>query len=223
MNLFSFFRKKKAITSNIPSGDEEKNILYELVNASRHIVDANPMGHLSLSNRISILSTVRDVNTVNKIFFECAKKVYPIWKEKNPDDTIVLPMLIAANDYLYKGENTNISFCTLADTYKDTLIATAQENPQVGNAGLTTLSLTYSIAFDAGMILEIDEYAGEDDDVFDWEGWSSGFYASMTYSNGNPFNGTGDIELRKEFWNWYLDTVLAIYENPNQPISSIVY
>lgn len=73
--------------------------------------------------------------------------------------------------------------------------------------------MCYSIAFNGNGIINIDDYNGEDDNFFDWETWNPDFWASMAYANGNPYLNKGDINLRKEFWIWYLDIINLFNKN----------
>ena len=40
------------------------------------------------------------------------------------------------------------------------------------------------------------------------EKWDSSFYSALAISNGVIWAETGDVEARKNFWNWYLDTAV---------------
>jgi hypothetical protein len=222
MKLFDIFKKKKNIYEldyNIPV--LEDSLLSVRIESTRYIVDATLNGHLSLCHRVDLLSEIHDVHTVNKIFFECVKKVYPIWHKAFPHNNIVMQMLLKANSFLYLNEGDKHSFSQMGMEHNDYLLDLYKNDDinmsMPGLVGLAAQSLMYSIAYDAGMILEIDEYAGEDDDVFDYEGWNPDFYASMAYSGGNPFANEGNISLRKKFWNWYLDTVEAFSSTTAPP------
>ncbi|WP_163319809.1 Imm5 family immunity protein [Dysgonomonas sp. 520] len=218
MAIFGLFKKNKAQSqpeSLAPEAEEvrvERSILTDdHINILKDIVDASRDGHLALSHRIRLLSLLNDVKTVNRVFFECAKKVLPIYEEGFGKDESLLLMMSSINEFLYFDVGEQSSFFVLADLLKDQVFGFLEgEKKMAALAGMTVVSLAYSIAFDAGMMLEIDEYCGENDDVFDWEGWNPDYYASMTCSGGSPFDATGSIELRKEFWNWYLDTVLSL-------------
>lgn len=222
MNLFSFFKKKNSVKATDPNRMNQ-NIdspsLAERVDMLKHLVEASDNGHLNLSYRVSLLSLISDVNTVNKIFLQCAIKVFPIWEKEFPNHSFI-NSIHSFYSYLYDGVGDKMSFLSLGDEFRDILIERVQ-NPQKRTAGLvgyTIQSLAYNIAFDAELILGIYDYQGEDDDVFDWEGWNPDYYASMAYSGGSPFHGTGDIDKRKEFWIWFLDTVFLLSENSEKLI-----
>jgi hypothetical protein len=85
-----------------------------------------------------------------------------------------------------------------------------------GLVGLTAKSLCASLAYDAA--IKVDDYESEDDNAFDWQDWNPDFYASMAFSGGNLFAGEGDTGRRREFWNWYPDTVLKIIKNPGKSL-----
>jgi hypothetical protein len=186
------------------------------INNLKQIVTKSKIGHLPLKERVDLLGTIGNVNTVNKIFLECAKKVLPIWKNVYPNDTSILETLQKADLYLYKGVGEKADFDKLADYYRNYV---EMDNGAESSAGLAAIFLCYNIAVDAAMILNKDEYNGTDDDnEFEWDCWTPDYYASLAYSDGNPFCDEGNINKRREFWNWYLDMVQAICENPNNSI-----
>ena len=53
--------------------DEEDNI-----ETFEEVIENNPLGHLPLSDRVMIREQLEDCNLINKTYFECAKKVYPL-------------------------------------------------------------------------------------------------------------------------------------------------
>ena len=134
-------------------------------------------------------------------------------KGKSP----VYEMLQRANDYLYQSKGKQSDFLKLADANKNYI---EMLNNNAGTAGLTALYLCYSVATDA---VFDENYNGIDDDnAFDYEDLLPDFYASMAYSGGNPFINTGDIEKRREFWNWYIDMVEAIINDPQKPVLPLI-
>lgn len=88
-------------------------------------------------------------------------------------------------------------------------------------AGWAVISLCYSIADHAAAMLDIDEYEGEDDGAFEYEVWNMDFFASMAFAGGNPFVDEGDAGKRREFWNWYLDTVETLCRKSDVPLVRI--
>ena len=90
--------------------------------------------------------------------------------------------------------------------------------------GWAIVMLGYTVCYDAASILNIEDYCGEDDGSFDHESWNADFIGSIVYSGGNPFvnEGNGDTGKRKEYWHWYLDMILSIYENSEREIITFV-
>lgn len=181
----------------------------------KQVITSSINGHLPLHYRVELMRMVENKDTVNKIFFECSKKVFPIWLLENSKDYSVAEILNKADDHLYHS-NDKIDFEKTADKYRNHLEDTSVSKS--GLAGLSALSLCYSIAYNAASILEIDEYNNEDDNIFDWDVWNPDFYASIAFAGGNPFLGEGDSRKRKEFWLWYLDVVQTLSITPNEPV-----
>jgi hypothetical protein len=62
----------------------------------------------------------------------------------------------------------------------------------------------------------------EDDNRFEWEDWTPDYYASMVISGGSPFlQDDGDVQKRKEFWSWFLDTADTLSKSPDKPLSEL--
>lgn len=187
----------------------------DIIDTSKQFLESNPTGHLSLPFRVMIMKEIKDCNVLNKIFFECAKKVFPVWEEDYEGVTPVYEMLQKADEFLYLNSGKSKDFVKLADKYKNYIEAI---DGNAGAAGLAALYLCYSIATEASFY---KDYNGTDDDnAFDYEDLLPDFYASMAWSGGNPFTNTGDVEKRREFWNWYLSIIEALRKSSLQPIIS---
>lgn len=185
----------------------------------KQIVDDSPTGHLPLKHRIELMKSINDPTIVNKIFLECVKKVYPIWKSEYPEQRLMADIQREINDYLYKGTRNKEGLIAMADQHRNYFV---NQSEFVAIFGLAVFSLLYSIACDAASILEVEDYRGEDDGDFDYEYWNPDFLASMAYAKGNPFIGVGDIQKRKEFWLWYLETVNILIKSPSSFIIPLV-
>jgi hypothetical protein len=187
----------------------------EKIKELKIIVCNSTNGHLCLSYRVELMQYIKNISTINKCFLECAKYIYPVWKNEFPMDNSVLLILNKAHNYLHNKQGTQIDFEQIVEEYKNYF----EEIEGVsGLVGLTALSLCNSIAYNASTIVDIDEYKEQDDNTFDWDVWNPDFYASMAYSGGNFFINEGNTERRREFWNWYLDMVNAIYKSPEKPL-----
>lgn len=161
-------------------------------------------GHLPLSYRFAIMQEINNPVTTNKIFFECAKKVFPFWEKLYPEDKNVYDVLIKIHQYLYK-QNHEIDFKKIFNNLFNTL--QNWEDTPVLAAAYTTQQVAFSISVDAAFFYEnAGEYDGENDDDYDYEMWQPDFYAAIIFANGSPFaENESDIEKRREFWNWFLE------------------
>ncbi len=179
----------------------------------KRIIEMSSNGHFPLKYRIDLAKKL-GVEITNKVFLECCKKAYV---EFNLIDSVINQLLKLTEQFLYN--NKNVDFKKLISKYKNYLETI--NNQQVAGVALGVLSLLNSLAYNAALILNIENYNNEDDDEFDWEEWNPDFILSNVYSEGNPFLGKGNSQKRKEFWFWYLGIVDTIRNNPNKIITTI--
>jgi hypothetical protein len=193
--------------------EEDDNQTFE------EVIENNPLGHLPLSDRIMIREQLEDCNLINKTYFECAKKVYSLWKAEYPDNDIVYEILKKAEDYLYKKKGTKKDFIKLADKYKNYI---EDISSNAGAAGFTALSLCYHIGTDAAFDEDYNGY--EDDNSFYYEDCLPDFFGSVAFSGGNPFSTSnfGNLQKRREYWIWYISIANALLENSDKPILPLV-
>ncbi len=189
-------------------------MLSEIIQREKENLNSYPNGHLPLSQRVLIAKEIKDPIIVNKIFLTCCKFVY---NTCNLDDSVLSGIMNKAEDTLYNNKVND--FTMLYDTHKNYLEEINQKPHS--SISLACLTLCNSIANNAEIILNIEDYGGEDDNMFDWEDWNPDFYASNAFSGGNPFLNEGSISKRKDFWNWYLGTVLKIINSPSTIFESI--
>jgi len=187
-------------------------MISELIKKEKVELGNSQNGHLCLTKRIAIAKTLGNHSFINKVFLECCKFIY---QEFNLNDNSIAKILSLAEDFLYQNKPTD--FIKIYNQNRNYLLSFSQE-PYLG-IGLACLTLCGTISCNAENILEIEDYNGEDDNTFDPEDWFTDFLLSNTYSGGNPFLKTGDIEKRKTFWNQYLDLVLKIVQSPDVPKS----
>jgi len=183
----------------------------------RTVIEQSGNGHLPLSCRVELLQSIGNVEIVNKVFAECCKKVYPLWGNEI-EDTLLRKLLCSADEYLYHGKGKADALVEEANRLRNYVEGqSCTENM----AGWAVISLCYSIADHAAAMLDIDEYEGEDDGAFEYEVWNTDFFASMAFAGGNPFVDEGDAGKRREFWNWYLDTVETLCRKSDAPLIRI--
>ena len=218
---YALIEPTKTIINNLKmmsgySDDEDEE--EDNIETFEEVIENSPFGHLPLSDRMMIREQLEYRNLINKTYFECAKKVYPLWKEEYPDNDIVYEILKKAEDYLYGKKGDKNDFIELADKHKNAIEAI---NSNAGAAGLTALYLCYHIGADA---VFIDDYNGDDDDSFDYEDWLPDFFGSVAFSGGNPFvaSNPGDVQKRREYWLWYVFIANTLLENPDKPILTLM-
>ena len=183
----------------------------------RTVIEQSGNGHLPLSCRVELLQSIGNVEIVNKVFAECCKKVYPLWGNEI-EDTLLRKLLCSADEYLYHGKGKADALVEEANRLRNYVEG---QSCTESMAGWAVISLCYSIADHAATMLDIDEYEGEDDGAFDYEVWNTDFFASMAFAGGNPFVDEGDAGKRREFWNWYLDTVETLCRKSDVPLVRI--
>ncbi len=188
---------------------EGDNSLETVIAEARKQIDKNPNGHLPLPYRVKLNRLIADETTILKIWLECVKKA------DAEGDPIIVGMTHKATEFLYAKQGDKKYFTEFADHYRNHF---AQYDDAYGFAGLTACWFGYGIA--GGV--EIEDYNGKDDDFdFEYEEWTPDFFASIAVSGGNLFVGVvdrGDAACRREFWNWYLDTVQTLVASPDKPV-----
>ena len=180
----------------------------------KEIVAESKTGHLPLSCRVNLMKQIGDVLTAQKIMCECCKKACSFLGKQNPDTVRLLSRI---NDYLYRNLGA------VKDIQKDTdRLKRLVENSHSEDTFLSfaIVMLGYAVCCDTFFTLGIGDYNGEDDRNFDSENRTPDIFESLVCSDGTSFlqDGRSDVEKRKEFWNWYLDMVLSVCENPQQEV-----
>lgn len=195
-------------------------MIQEQIMKLKAIVNQNDTGHLSLPYRVDLMKQIGSTRVVQKILCECCKKVYPLWENMSGMETPLYKILSDADEYLYKGKGSVKAILASVEKWRNYAEQATDEAEAM--AGWAIIALGYAVRYDAASILNIEEYCGEDDNAFDYEGWNVDFICSIAYSGGNPFiRDAGDVEKRREYWFWYLDMVLAMYKNPSKPYLKI--
>lgn len=195
-------------------------MIQEQVAKLKAIVNQNEMGHLSLPYRVDLMKRIGNTQVVQKILCECCKKVYPLWENMSDMETPLYKILSDADEYLYKGKGSVKAILASVEKWRN--YAEQATGEAEAMAAWAIIALGYAVRYDAASILNIEDYCSEDDNAFDYEDWSVDFICSIAYSGGNPFiRNAGSMEKRREYWLWYLDMVLAMYENPDKPYLAI--
>lgn len=190
-------------------------MMKESIKRLKEKLDQSCTGHLPLSLRVDLMKQIGDILSVQKILCECCKKACSFIGRQNKDNVQLLSRI---NDYLYRKKES------VEDILKETekLRLHVENNPTETDTFVNwaIVMLGYTVYYNTAYMLEIEDYRGEDDGDFDPESWSPDFIGSAAYSGGSPFaqGDEGDTEKRREYWNWYLDMVLSIYENPMKEV-----
>ena len=197
----------------------EKNTITDRINELKELVNQSSMGHLPLSLRIDLMKRIGNIRAIQKIQCECCKKIYFSAGKQNDVHAQVLSCI---NSYLYKAENSSEDI--LSETEKLRIHVEDSHEKTDAAVGWAIVMLGYTVGYDAASILNIEDYCGEDDGSFDHESWNADFIGSVVYSGGNPFvyEENGDTRKRKEYWHWYLDMTLSIYENPDREVITFI-
>lgn len=190
-------------------------MMKESIKRLKEKLDQSSTGHLPLSLRVDLMKQIGDILSVQKILCECCKKACSFIGRQNKDNVQLLSRI---NDYLYRKKES------VEDILKETekLRLHVENNPTEIDTFVNwaIVMLGYTVYYNTVYMLEIEDYRGEDDGDFDPESWSPDFIGSAAYSGGSPFaqGDEGDTDKRREYWNWYLDMVLSIYENPMKEV-----
>lgn len=186
-------------------------MLPNIIEEERMNLRAYPNGHLPLAKRVQIAGEIKDPETINKIFLACCKFAFA---ELHINDNLLWGILKKTEHTLYKkGIN---DFGLIYEQNKNYLESI--DKWPLSSLALACLSLCQSLDTGAAGILNIEEYEGQDDNIYDWEDWNADFFASNAYSGGNPFLNEGSIQKRIEFWDYYLETALKIYHSPGRMV-----
>jgi hypothetical protein len=82
-------------------------------------ISSSKNGHLSLSHRVRLMRLIKNPALINKIMFECAKKVYPVWIKDYPDDSRLAAILQKCDEYLYHSMHNKKDFSSIGDDNKN--------------------------------------------------------------------------------------------------------
>lgn len=194
-------------------------MIQEKITKLKEVVNQNSMGHLPLPYRVDLMKQIGNTLVVQKILCECCKKVYLLCEKMNGEKIPLHNILFDADKYLYKGKGTVESIFSFVEKWRNYAEQSIDSSEDMENWAI--IALGYATRYDGASMLAIEDYYGEDDNAFDFESWNVDFICSIAYSGGNPFVEIGNVEKRKEYWLWYLDMVLAVYENPDKPYLKI--
>lgn len=188
-------------------------MLSNIIEQERVNLSTYPNGHLPLAKRVQIAVEIKDPEKINKIFLACCKFAFT---ELHINDNLLWGILKKTESTLYKNEIND--FGLIYEQNKNYL--ESMDKGPLSDLALACLSLCRSLDTSSAGILNIEEYEGQDDNVYDWEDWNADFFASNAYSGGSPFLNEGSIQKRIEFWDYYLETALKIDHSPDRIVDS---
>ena len=56
---------------------------------------------MPLKERVLLLKAINDTGIIGKLYFECLKKVYPIWSKDFPNNPVMTALIARAESFLY--------------------------------------------------------------------------------------------------------------------------
>ena len=192
-------------------------MIKETIEKLKGIIAQSDTGHLPLSCRIELMKQVGDILTEQKIMCECCKKACSVTGRQDSDDVRLLAKI---NDYLYKGNGTAEDILKDTDKLRIHVEKNLSETDTFVSSSIVLLG--YAVCNDTAYIMEVGDYCGESGEDSDPERCNLDFIETASCSGGSTFakDGKCDAEKRREYWNWYLDMVLAVCENPQQEVIS---
>lgn len=151
---------------------------------------ATPGNYLSVPHRQRIELAVIGV-----------RQVLPLWQQKYPDIDIPEVALSTVEAIIEAGGEVDAS--DAFDELWGAVVHLSVERPfpevAVGFAAVQALSTAmYDESFDA------DDLDPEREDGDDPESFDSAFYAAIAAAHGQPGVPDSDLQLRLEFWKWWL-------------------
>lgn len=172
-------------------------------------LEADPEGRLTREYRARIWRAIGPPGGASaqqraRLAARCAWHVLPIWERMRPGDHRPRHLLLDAEFALRSGGDPTVLLdgATAFWSALDSLWAT-QKEPRVMYAGYA--------AAKAAMVAALDEACDESDtaavsdDEADPYHWDAALFASLAYAG----DGRCNVDVRREFWWWYLCDAVA--------------
>ena len=166
-------------------------------------------------SRIKVIKTLGDNSATNyqnegyykraKLALACAYKSLYIWDEYFPDEKQPYELLKNSEGIF----NNEIDLNELEKYYFD-LKTFLDDRFLLGEKYFRGIYAGFSCWAAVGVVLYDSVLETKEDSEINIppEQWDSSFYSSLAISNGAIWAEVGDIEARKEFWNWYFDEAI---------------
>lgn len=177
-------------------------------------------GHLPMAERLELLYHLGDCRIVQKIMCECCKKVYPLWVKHVALSPELTHLLYDINEWAYRGTGDAEALKRQASHLQNYVHYLMSERKHT-MSGCAVITLGYCLTEKAGYVLrqDEDEYdENEDDFDLDPETWLPDYEAELGYTDSDDYESPSSATLRREFWEWYLDTVQTLYDCPDREI-----
>jgi hypothetical protein len=141
-----------------------------------------------------------------------AKQVLPIWQEAFPGNGGPERILAITQAYL-EQQIEYIAASDSRDRFWTELEKLGGTAVTAGFAAVNVLSTALNDErFDAR---DLDSVLDTELDPYEWD---AGFYASITYAGGAPWETTSDTGARRRFWQWYIrDAAPSAWAKGTQP------
>lgn len=180
----------------------------------------SPSGHLPMGERIDLLYHLGDYRTVQKVMCECCKKVYSFWLEHVSLSPELTRLLSDINEWVYRGTGNAEALEQRASDLQN-YVWHLMSGRQRTTAGYAVVLLGYCLTEEAAYVLRQaeEEYDRNDDDCdIDPESWLPDFAAECACTDSGDCEDAATAPLRRDFWEWYLDTVQTLYECPDREV-----
>ena len=166
-------------------------------------------GELPFVTRMEILRSL-SARARKELAFQVAMRVSSIWYERFPDEATPFELLQNLYDPAAGVEDDRETSTQLArlQNYLD-------EKFDCGSSFYPAIYAGYS-AWCACHVLLHDESLGRtaSEEDTDPDDWGPAFYAACAYAGGAHWDVIpGDDERRRDFWNWYLSTLVELPED----------
>ncbi len=203
---------------------EPSQALNAALDQARVSLSRNPRGELTLPFRQRIWASmgplltdqsdhaVRGEGLIRRtnLAISCAERVLPVWSRHKPNDRRPHEMIQIAQKYLQNRIDLDTATSEKDEFWTALDDLSGEDNFQEAvYAGYSANKTVATATFDE--MFESDEISNDstDGDLDPYE-WDAGFYASMSFSVGAPWEKKSDTNRRRSFWEWYLQTAVPM-------------
>lgn len=183
--------------------------LYQLVSELKRIVKNSPDGCLPCVLRQELVNSLKDRQLLEKVYFECAKKIYLCWKQEFGVSFVPYQLLRELDVWLYQRKGELSVIRELADRSRRYF---NNQPERYRLMGYILLMVCYYVS-DGEEWLK-NEYKDIGDLIKRKEDLSPDYLSSLIWAGGSILGEGQNTERCREFWNWYLYMIFRISERP---------